>query len=62
MDFVLWGVKIGDQDWQENIISTKPENFENAVEWAKKNGFDRFRISNIENVNIIDAFKKAINI
>lgn len=45
---VLYGTKEGEPDWTEEIISTNPEVFEAAQEWAKENGFDRFRIAEID--------------
>lgn len=42
---VLWAVKKGEPDWKEEIITNKEENIEAAKNWAKSNGFDRFRES-----------------
>lgn len=47
-DVVLWGVKKGDPDWEEVIITNKSENIEKAKKWAEENGFDRLRVSNID--------------
>ncbi len=46
---VLWGVKKGEADYMEQIITDKEENFVNAKKWASDNGFDRFRITEISN-------------
>lgn len=40
---ILWGVKNGDEDWQEVILSTKPETFEAVKKLAAADGFGRFR-------------------
>lgn len=49
---VLWGVEKGGQDWEETVIttSTNPDDpkFTVAEEWARKNGFDRFRKATID--------------
>lgn len=45
MDRILWAVKIGDEDWQEQIISTDATKFPAARAWAIANGFDRLRES-----------------
>lgn len=45
---VLYAVKDGDEDWQEQIITTYPDRFSDAREWAQANGFGRFRIAEID--------------
>ena len=47
VDPILWAVKIGDEDWQEQIITTNANAIDKATKWAIENGFDRFRISTI---------------
>lgn len=42
---MLWAVKVGDEDWQEQIITTNESAIEKARKWAEQNGFDRFRVS-----------------
>jgi len=44
---ILWAVRIGDEDWQEELITstTDPAHLAAAIKWAKENGFDRLRIS-----------------
>ena len=57
---VLYGTRIGDEDWQEQIICTKPEHFMAARAWAKDNGFDRLRIATIDlRVNPLDTFRNS---
>ena len=41
---ILWGIKKGDPDWMQEIITNDKRNFEKARAWAKRNGFDRFRV------------------
>lgn len=43
---MLWAVKIGDEDWQEQIITTEESRIASARAWATAHGFDRFRVSN----------------
>jgi hypothetical protein len=45
---ILWGVKIGDPDYMEQIITEQPERIEAAKIWAANNGFNRFRIAEIK--------------
>lgn len=45
---VLWAVKKGEPDWNEQIITEKEERIEDAKKWATQNGFDRFRIATID--------------
>jgi hypothetical protein len=45
---ILWAVKKGDPDWAEVIISEKEFFFDAAKKWAEENGFDRFRVADID--------------
>lgn len=47
-EHILYGVRVGDEDWQEQIISTNPAAFTKASEWATANGFDRLRVAVID--------------
>ncbi len=44
---ILWAVKIGDKDYMEEVITEREDQIPAATEWAKKNGYDRFRIAEI---------------
>lgn len=57
---VLWGVLDGNEDWQEEILSTNPAKFEAIRVLAKRDGFGRFRISTIDLSSLPD-FSKTIN-
>jgi len=48
METILYAVKKGEPKYMEVIITTDPEKIEEAKLWAEKNGFDRFRIANID--------------
>lgn len=44
---ILYAVKIGNADWQEEIITTngaEPGVLEKARAWAESQGYDRFRV------------------
>ena len=56
---ILYGTKINLPDYMEEVISTKPENFNRAVIWAKENGFNRLRVANID-LSIAPDFTKII--
>jgi hypothetical protein len=62
MEKTLWAVKIGDEDWKEQVItSTKDkQHLSNAMKWAVANGFDRLRTTDfkMEKPN----FEKAVNV
>lgn len=44
-EFVLFGVKNGNEDWQEEVLATNPEAFEAVKEIAARDGFGRFRVA-----------------
>lgn len=56
---VLYGTKIGEPDYMEDIISIYPSEFKKATEWANQNGYDRLRISTID-LSVKPDFTKAI--
>jgi len=45
---ILWGVKVGDPDWQEVLITNNPDKIDAARQWALSNGFDRLRVASID--------------
>jgi hypothetical protein len=47
-EVILWGVKVGEPNWAEQIITKQEDKIEDAKKWAEKNGFDRFRISKVK--------------
>ena len=46
---VLFAVKIGDEDWQEQLITEDETRIDAAKNWAVSNGFDRLRVAEIGN-------------
>lgn len=56
---VLWGVKEGDEDWMETILSTQPERFEAVKAMAARDGWGRFRVATIDLTTTPD-FTKAV--
>lgn len=58
---VLFAVRKGDEDWQEQLITEQPDKIQAASEWAKQNGFDRLRIAEID-LGTAPDFTKTINI
>ena len=48
MSKILWAVKIGDEDWEEQVITEYEDRIPSAAEWAVANGFDRLRIAVID--------------
>ena len=49
IDVILYAVKVGNEDWQEELITTADasdkEKLSNAKAWAESQGFDRFRVA-----------------
>lgn len=45
---VLFAVRIGNEDWQEELITEDASKIEAATAWAKAHGFDRFRVAEID--------------
>jgi DNA repair protein RadC len=45
---VLFAVKIGEPDWAEQLITENESRIEEAKKWAEQNGFDRFRVAEID--------------
>ncbi len=64
---LLYGCKIGDPDYMEEIIyqckgyTNKLELLSKGKEWADKNGYDRLRISVID-LSTPPNFTQTINI
>lgn len=45
---ILWGTRKGAEDWREELITEDESQIPDARAWAEKNGFDRFRIAEID--------------
>lgn len=45
---ILFAVRIGNPDWQEELITEVEDRITDARKWAKQNGFNRFRIAEID--------------
>ena len=57
----LFAVRIGAEDWQEELITEREEHIEDAKTWAINQGFDRFRVMDFKDGDKPD-FKKILNI
>ncbi len=60
IETVLYGVRIENEDWQEEIITTNAAKIHEASAWAKANGFDRLRIAKID-LSVAPDFSKTLN-
>ena len=58
---ILFAVKKGNEDWQEELITEQEDRIKEARAWAEQNGFDRFRIADIDLTQKPD-FSKVINL
>jgi len=58
---ILWATKIGNPDWQEELITEFEVKIPFAKIWAKNNGYDRLRVSEIDLRDKPD-FGKTINV
>ena len=56
---MLWAVRIGAEDWQEEIITTEASRILAARTWAAANGFDRFREADYNDA--APDFSKTLN-
>jgi len=47
IEYVLWGRKKGDEEWEEQLITSTQDkdHLANAKRWAKANGFSVLRLS-----------------
>lgn len=45
---ILWGVRDGNEAWQEEILSTNPARFEEIKALAAQDGFGKFRIGTVD--------------
>ena len=57
---VLWATKIGEPDYNEQLITENSSQIEDAKKWALANGFDRLRVLTIDNSkpDFTKGFKK----
>ena len=58
VETILFGVKKGEPDWNEVLITNNPDRIEDAKKWALANGFDRLRVSKID-INEKPDFRKT---
>ena len=58
---ILYGTRKGAPAWQEEIITNQEKRFDEAKAWAKRNGFDRFRVAVIDLRETPD-YTKAIRV
>jgi len=58
---ILWGTRKGAPDWDEELITEQSDRIPEAMNWAKENGFDRFRIAIIDMDTPID-FAETVNV
>jgi hypothetical protein len=51
---VLYGIRVGEESWQEEVLTNRSDRIEAAKLWALENGFDRFRVVRIHLRGVID--------
>lgn len=56
----LWATKVGDEDWQEQLITEVAANIPGALVWCAANGFNRTRIGETDLAERPD-FTKTLN-
>lgn len=57
---VLYGTRVELPNYMAEIISTKPEQFEQAKQWAQANGFDRLEVRTID-MSVKPDFVNTLN-
>lgn len=45
---ILFAVKIGNPDWDEEVLTEHKCRIKEAMEWGKANGYHKFRIAKID--------------
>lgn len=58
---ILWGVRVGDEDWQEQLITEDESKIPAAMAWARANGFDRLRVAVVDLSKPPD-FRRAVSV
>ena len=57
---VLMGIRKGAPDYAEEVITNNPLVFVAAEGWARANGFDRFRVMEVD-LGTVPDFGKSVN-
>ncbi|MFA5396654.1 MAG: hypothetical protein WC346_11665 [Methanogenium sp.] len=57
---ILYGTRTGSPQYMEEILTEHEKRFEEAISWAMKNGFDHFRIAEIDE-NAPDFTKSVLH-
>ncbi len=58
---ILWGVKQGDEDWQEQVLCTQADKFDKVRKLASRDGFNRFRVSHVDDrINPLKMFAASV--
>ena len=58
---ILYGVRSDNEDWQEEVLCTQEERFDEVKILASKDGFNRFRVAEINLIEKPD-FRKTVKI
>ena len=56
---ILWGVKQGDPDWQEVVLSRRKEKFDMVIRIATRDGYHKFRVAVLD-MSIPPDFKGVV--
>ncbi len=59
VETLLYGVRNGNEDWQEELLTTNPDAFERVKELAAADGFGRFRVATID-LSVPPDFTKVL--
>ena len=59
---ILFAVKIGDADWQEQLITEREDRIPAAKQWAEANGFDRLRVITVSDEPEAPDFAATVNV
>ena len=65
MEQVIWAVKKGQEDWQEEVIYSGPPLSKDmqakCAQWIEDNGFDRMRIAGLD-LSVQPNFAGTVNL
>jgi len=61
MTKILWAVKKGSEDWEEELITEVESRIPAASKWAVDNGFDRLRIATVD-LSVAPDFRNTVSL
>ena len=57
---ILWAVRDGNEDWEEELITEVEDRIQAASKWAKANGFGRLRVATVD-LSVAPDFRNVLS-